>query len=243
MAPIKALNTGTGVAVPSTTMVSVLPFTVAGGGAGASCAAARSDAASRISPKPWIICLSCNRRIGLPRTSMTGKEPMFNNDFVWSRIVEVLNYLGSRMRIDAFLRESPMFAVNRSARRFESFTARMLAADGLGFLEALVLAALFFEAPRQVKPSQLAQTFATTRGNLSHCLSSLEAKGLLQRKIDPGDARAYLLTLKPHGKRCALRVIAALDRMQREFESEIGKTALAEMLKSLRKLETLAAAL
>ena len=141
------------------------------------------------------------------------------------------------MRIDAFLKESPMFAVNRAARRFDSLATRALAADRLGFLEALVLTALFFEAPRPVKPSQLAETFSTTRGNLSHCVSSLEAKGLLSRKIDPNDARAYLLALKPLGKRCAVRVIAALDRMQKEFESEIGKAALAEMIKSLRKLE------
>lgn len=141
------------------------------------------------------------------------------------------------MRIDAFLQESPMFAVNRAARRFEALTARVLAADGLGFLEALVLAALFFEAPRQVKPSQLAETFATTRGNVSHCISSLEAKGFLQRKIDPEDARAYLLTLKPQGKRCALRVIAAFDKLQKEFEEEVGKTALSEMLRTVRKLE------
>lgn len=145
------------------------------------------------------------------------------------------------MRIDAFLRESPMFAVNRTARRFESLASRVLAADGLGFLEALVLAALFFEAPRQVKPSQLAETFATTRGNLSHCVSSLEAKGFLQRKIDPRDARAYLLTLRPQGRRCALRVIAALDHLQKEFESEIGKSALADLLRSLRKLDARAA--
>lgn len=141
------------------------------------------------------------------------------------------------MRIEAFLRESPMFAVNRAARRFESLTARLLASDGLGFLEALVLAALFFEAPRQVKPSQLADTFATTRGNLSHCISSLEAKGFLQRRIDPQDARAYLLTLKPQGRRSALRVIASLDHLQKEFESEIGKSALSDMLRSIRKLE------
>ncbi len=146
------------------------------------------------------------------------------------------------MRIDAFLRESPMFVVNRAGRRFDSLTARVLAADGLGFLEALVLAALFFEAPRQVKPSQLAETFSTTRGNLSHCISSLEAKGFLQRRIDPDDARAYLLTLKPQGRRCALRVIAALDRLQKDFESEIGKTTLAEMLRSIHKLESRATA-
>lgn len=135
-----------------------------------------------------------------------------------------------------------MFAVGRAARRFDLLTARVLAGDGLSFIEALVLAALFFEAPRPVKPSQLAETFATTRGNLSHCVSSLEAKGFLQRKIDPEDARAYQLSLKPQGKRCALRVIAALDRLQQEFESEIGKTALHEMLRSLRKLDARAAA-
>ena len=144
------------------------------------------------------------------------------------------------MRIDAFLRESPMFAVNRAARRFNSFVDRALAADSLSFLEGLVLVAILFEGPRQIKPSQLAETFATTRANISHSLSSLEAKGLLQRKIDPEDARAYLLTLKPAGRRCAMRVIRAHDRMQQAFEREVGKSALAETLKVIRALEALA---
>ena len=143
------------------------------------------------------------------------------------------------MRIDAFLQESPMFAVNRAARRFESLAMQVFAADDLNFLEGLILAALFFDADRPVKPSQLAETFATTRGNVSHCVSTLEAKGLLLRKIDPEDARAYLLTLKPQGRKCAVRVIGAFDKLQREFEREISKTALGEMLKTLNKLEAL----
>jgi DNA-binding MarR family transcriptional regulator len=141
------------------------------------------------------------------------------------------------MKIDAFLRESPMFAVSRAARRFEALAGRALAEDDLSFLEGLVLAALFFEAPLPVKPSQLAETFGTTRGNVSHCISSLEARGLVQRKIDPADARAYQLALKPQGKRVVPRVIETFDLLQREFEREIGRTALGEMLKSLRKLE------
>jgi DNA-binding MarR family transcriptional regulator len=145
------------------------------------------------------------------------------------------------MRIDAFLHESPMFAVNRAARRFESLTTQVLAGDDLSFLEGLVLAAMFFEAPRLVKPSQLAETFATTRGNISHCVSSLESKGLLQRKIDPDDARAYLLTLKPQGKKCAMRVIGTFDKLQKIFEDEVGKTALREALKTLRQLDALSA--
>ena len=141
------------------------------------------------------------------------------------------------MRIDVFLRESPMFAVNCAARRFNSLANQALAVDDLNFLEGLVLAAIFFEAPRQIKPSQLAEAFATTRGNISHSISSLEAKGFVQRKIDPEDARAYLLTLRPPGKKAAMRVIGAFDRMQQAFEEEVGKAKLSDVLKVLRALE------
>ena len=133
-----------------------------------------------------------------------------------------------------------MFAVNRTARRFEALASEALREDDLSFLEGLTLAAVFFETPKTIKPSQLAEAFGTTRGNISHCVSSLEAKGLLQRRIDPEDARAYQLALKPPGKRCALRVIAALDKLQHAFEAEIGKPALSEVLRDLRKLERLA---
>jgi DNA-binding MarR family transcriptional regulator len=143
------------------------------------------------------------------------------------------------MRIDAFLAESPMFAISRAARRFNALAAQVLAGDGLSFLEGLVLTAIFFDAPASIKPSELAETFGMTRGNVSHCVSSLEAKGLLQRKIDPEDARAYQLTLKPQGKKCALHVIAAFDKLQKEFEKEVGKPALGETLTTIRRLEAL----
>jgi DNA-binding MarR family transcriptional regulator len=67
-------------------------------------------------------------------------------------------------------------------------------------MEGLVIAAIFFEAPRPIKRSHLAETFSTTRGNVSHGSSSLEAKGLVQRKVDPSHARRYMLSLKPPGK-------------------------------------------
>lgn len=131
-----------------------------------------------------------------------------------------------------------MFTVKRAALRFDAIAAQAFADDELGFMEGLVLAAIFFELPRPIKPSHLAATFATTRGNISHAVSSLEAKGLLQRRIDPGDARGYLLTLKPAGKRCALRIIAAFDAMQKRFENEVGPSTLANALKVIRALES-----
>lgn len=130
-----------------------------------------------------------------------------------------------------------MFTVKRAARRFDAVAAEAFAADRLGFTEGLVLAAIFFEAPNPIKPSHLAGTFATTRGNVSHAISSLEAKGFVQRKIDPSDARGYLLALKPPGKKCALRVIAAFDTMQQRFEREVGANALTDALNVIRALE------
>jgi len=147
------------------------------------------------------------------------------------------------MRINAFLHESPMFAVSRTARRFDALANRALAPDSLSFLEGLILAAIFFEAPRRIKPSELAETFGTTRANISHTVSALESKGLLHREIDPTDARAYLLALKPSGRRCALRVIRTFDKLQDTFEREVGKRALTEATRIIQSLEQLADAL
>ena len=140
------------------------------------------------------------------------------------------------MRIETFLKQSPMFCVSLAARRFDALTTLLLEADDLNFVEALILATLFFESPTPVKPSQLAEAFGTTRGNVSHCVSSLEAKGFVQRRIDPQDARAYHLALKPSGKRTAIRVIGALDKIQRQFESAVGKEGLQSALRVIRSL-------
>jgi DNA-binding MarR family transcriptional regulator len=142
------------------------------------------------------------------------------------------------MRIEAYLKQSPIFCVSVAARRFDALTTNLFKADDLNKFEALTLAALFFESSVAVKPSQLADTFGTTRGNVSHCISSLEARGLVQRKIDPEDARGYRLSLKPLGKKAAMRVIGALDKIQREFESEVGKDALQSSLLVMTRLGT-----
>jgi len=144
------------------------------------------------------------------------------------------------MRIESFLRQSPVFQISRAARRTEAALNAILCEEGLTFFESLVLAAVFFEK-RGVKPSALAEAFETTRGNVSHCVSSLEAKGLVRRRIDPGDARALQIVLLPTGRKRAVRVAAILDRMQRRFEETIGMTRLESMTDEMRSVEDLCA--
>ncbi|MHB1021433.1 MAG: MarR family winged helix-turn-helix transcriptional regulator [Acidobacteriaceae bacterium] len=147
------------------------------------------------------------------------------------------------MRIETFLEQSPLFEVSRAARKFESHLARILQDEGITFLEALVLISIFFEEPNAVKPSQLATTFSTTRGNVSHCISSLEAKGLLRRRIDPEDARGVLLILKPQGRRRAMQAIRTLDQMQKHFEKKIGVAELKAALHAIQQVEEICAGL
>ena len=143
------------------------------------------------------------------------------------------------MRIEAFLRQSPVFQASRIARRTEASLNAILQEEELTFFEALMLAAIFFEKKGGIKPSDLAETFQTTRGNVSHCVSSLEAKGLVRRRIDPEDARSFRLVLQPVGKKRAVRVVGIFDRMQTHFEKNVGVAKLSGMLEQMRAVEEL----
>jgi DNA-binding MarR family transcriptional regulator len=143
------------------------------------------------------------------------------------------------MRIESFLQQSPTFQASRITRRIEASLNTILQTEDLTFFEALVLAAIFFEKKTTVKPSSLAETFQTTRSNVSHCISSLEAKGLVARKIDPEDARGFQLVLTSTGRKRAVRVVGILDRTQTQFENGIGVARLQQMVDSLNAVEDL----
>jgi DNA-binding MarR family transcriptional regulator len=115
----------------------------------------------------------------------------------------------------------------------------ILREEGVTFFEALVLSAIFFEKKGGIRPSQLAETFQTSRGNVSHCISSLESKGLVKRRLDPADARALRLLLEPAGRKRAVRVVGVLDRMQRHFEQSVGVGKLESMLEKMGMVEEL----
>jgi DNA-binding MarR family transcriptional regulator len=143
------------------------------------------------------------------------------------------------MRIEAFLRQSPIVQASRIARRMEASLNLVLKDEDVTAFEALVLAALFFETSGAIKPSVLAAAFETTRSNVSHCISSLEAMGLVQRKLDPEDARAVQLVLRPRGKKQAARVVGIMDQMQRLLEAGIGVEKLQGMIVQMSEVEEL----
>lgn len=141
------------------------------------------------------------------------------------------------MKIQAFLRESPLIAVIWAARGFEGRLSEVLYENKLNLSAALVLVSVLLEEPRKVNPSELAAALSMTKGNISHSIAGLEAKGLLARKLDPADARAHQLTLKPHGKRVAMQVVRVLHGMQTSFERRVGTAQIKSFIGLLKELE------
>src|SRR5258708_20176021 len=88
-----------------------------------------------------------------------------------------------------------------------------------------------------------AEGFEATRGNVRHCVYSLEGKGLVRGRIDPDDARSFRLVLQPVGKRRAVRVVGIFDRMQTHFEKNVGVARLTGMLEQMGAVEELCSGL
>src|ERR1700679_1933578 len=130
------------------------------------------------------------------------------------------------MRIEAFLQQSPSFQTGRIARKMDASLNLVLQDEGVTAFEALGLAAIFFEKRGEIKPSALAEAFEATRSDVSHCISSLEDRGLVERKSDPEHARAVQLVLRRQGRRRSARVVGILDGMQRRFEEGLGAAKL-----------------
>jgi len=143
------------------------------------------------------------------------------------------------MRIEAFLHASPIAQAARVARRMEAALNLLLKHEEVTAFEALVLAALFFEKRGTINPSALADAFETTRSNVSHCLSSLEARGLVRREIDPEDARAVRLMLRQRGRKQAARVVGIMDQMQRQLEHGAGAAKLEAIIRQMNEVEEL----
>jgi DNA-binding MarR family transcriptional regulator len=143
------------------------------------------------------------------------------------------------VKIGNFLKQSPLFAITKAARTLEASLNRALRTEEVTFLQGLTLVAVFFESPAMASPSQLAESFSTTRGNMSHCLSALEARGLVKRQIDPDDARVMRIAIRPEGKKRAMRLIRVFDGIQNRLEREFGAKGVSQTLANIARIETL----
>ncbi len=122
------------------------------------------------------------------------------------------------MKIEAFTSSSYIFAIAHAYDVLWRGLNQKLKKSGCNVNEALVLIALYFEGTERVTPSALSSALRTSRGNISHCLSNLEAKRLLKRILSERDARQLIVALTPSGKRLAENLVVAFEQLESECE-------------------------
>jgi len=140
------------------------------------------------------------------------------------------------MKIQSYIQESPLFALNTAYEQLVVQVNLELKQEQVNLLQGLILTAIFFETEQSVNPALLAQTFQTSRSNISHCVSHLEYLGFLKRTVNGQDARGFFLTLTPLGRKKALMLIKYFDGIQNLFESKVSTSRLAKTIAGIGEL-------
>jgi len=114
---------------------------------------------------------------------------------------------------------SPGFLMWHATLRWQREIAAVLSPLDLTHVQFVLLASTWWLNEHGVDPSQvaLADYAGTDVKMTSQVVRSLEAKGLLERRVDRADARARRLRVTRRGARLAPRAIAIVEQVDVDF--------------------------
>ena len=117
---------------------------------------------------------------------------------------------------------------------FERYSAPDVKAMGLTTTQFDVIATLGNQPPMTCK--ELGEKTLVTKGTLTGVLERLEVKGILERKLNPEDARSQMIGLTATGQSLFEKVFPAhLQHLQNAF-SKLSEKELLEVTKSLQSI-------
>jgi MarR family 2-MHQ and catechol resistance regulon transcriptional repressor len=117
----------------------------------------------------------------------------------------------------------------RTANSLRTAASRQLDSSGLTLSQFAVLEALYHLGPMSL--SEVANKILTTGGNLTMVAGNLEKQGLVNRKCSSEDARVYILSLTPKGKKLiaeifphhAAAITKALEVLTPKEQKKLGE--------------------
>jgi DNA-binding MarR family transcriptional regulator len=127
--------------------------------------------------------------------------------------------------------------VTRLSRHLDRDRRAAFAAHGLDPGEFDVLAALRRGgAPHEASPGALAATTMVTSGTMTTRLDKLGSRGLVERRTDPQDGRAVIVSLTPAGRRVVDAALLALLRREQALLAGLGSQDQQRLADLLRRI-------
>ncbi len=128
--------------------------------------------------------------------------------------------------------ESTLMSTARAIRR--AYESRLVDLD-LNLTQASLLAFLSEAGP--ISQSRLASRLGMGRAATGLVINGLEERGLIERRADPNDRRAWLIALRPEGTRLIQPILGIDVVLRREFRAGISgpeRQKLADLLLRLQ---------
>jgi DNA-binding MarR family transcriptional regulator len=123
------------------------------------------------------------------------------------------------------------FLLKHAQAGLSSLTAPALAVIDLDGRQFAVLAEIGARGP--IAQQRVSEALRVDRTTIVALVDELERKGLVERKRDPSDRRAYAVELTPKGRRTLERALTVVGAAEREFLgslSEADRRRLRELL-------------
>ncbi|TWD54080.1 MarR family transcriptional regulator [Arthrobacter sp. AG367] len=133
--------------------------------------------------------------------------------------------------------ESPGFLLWHTTLRWQRDIAAALAPLDLTHVQFVLLAGAWWLNNQGEHPNQLAlaRHAGTDVKMASQVLRALEAKGLIEREVDPADTRAKRLRVTGAGAQLAPRAIAAVELADAQFFQPVPVDDAVSLLRRLAR--------
>lgn len=141
-----------------------------------------------------------------------------------------------KLKLEKFINESATISLIFNGLRIQKELNSTLKEYDLTLNHALIMLSIFFEPEKTIRSNELTTLIPMTKGNISHCTSSLEQKKLISRKTIPDDLRGFEFSLTTKGQKQCMSLIKFFDKVESDCDKKFSAQKIKDFIEMSREL-------